>query len=58
MRGNRELMTLKQKHPYDDMLLHLRAALKSGVIIGVLWLQGEADSNPQKSAVYLSKLQD
>jgi len=45
-------------HPYDDMLLHLRAALKSGVIKGVLWLQGEADSNPQKAAVYLSKLQE
>ena len=45
-------------HPYDDMLSHLRAALKSGVIKGVLWLQGEADSNPQKAAVYLSKLQE
>jgi len=40
------------------MLSHLRAALKSGVIKGVLWLQGEADSNPQKAAVYLSKLQE
>lgn len=45
-------------HPYDDMLLHLRSALKSGVIKGVLWLQGEADSNPEKAAAYLPKLQE
>ena len=44
-------------HPYDDMLLHLQAALKSGVLKGVLWLQGEADSKPEKAAVYLPKLE-
>lgn len=44
-------------HPYDDMLLHLKAALKSGVLKGVLWLQGESDSKPEKSAVYLPKLE-
>lgn len=43
-------------HPYDDMLLHLQAALKSGVLKGVLWLQGESDSDPEKAAVYLTKL--
>ena len=45
-------------HPYDDMLLRLEAALKSGVIKGVIWLQGEADSRPEKAAVYLPKLQE
>ncbi len=44
-------------HPYDDMLLHLQAALRSGVLKGVLWLQGEADSKPEKAAVYLPKLE-
>jgi len=44
-------------HPYDDMLLHLQAALKSGVLKGVLWLQGESDSDPEKAAVYLPKLE-
>jgi len=44
-------------HPYDDMLLHLQAALNSGVIKGVLWLQGEADSDPGKASAYLPKLE-
>ena len=44
-------------HPYDDMLLHLQAALKSGVLKGILWLQGEADSKPEKAEVYLPKLE-
>ena len=44
-------------HPYDDMLLHLQAALKSGKLKGVIWLQGEADSKPEKAAVYLLKLE-
>jgi len=39
------------------MLLHLQAALKSGVLKGVLWLQGESDSDPEKAAVYLPKLE-
>ena len=45
-------------HPYNDMLLHLEAALQSGVLKGVLWLQGESDSKPEKAAVYLSKLEE
>ncbi|MEO8853178.1 MAG: sialate O-acetylesterase [Ginsengibacter sp.] len=44
-------------HPYDDMLEHLHAALKSGVLKGVIWLQGEEDSKPEKAAVYLPKLE-
>lgn len=44
-------------HPYDDMLLRLTEALKSGTLKGVIWLQGESDSSPEKAAKYLSKLQ-
>ena len=44
-------------HPYDDMILHLQAAIKSGVLKGVLWLQGESDSKPEKAALYLPKLE-
>lgn len=44
-------------HPYDDMLGHLQTAMKTGVLKGVIWLQGEADSEPQKAAVYLPKLE-
>lgn len=45
-------------HPYDDMLLHLKAALQSGKLKGILWLQGEADSPPEKAALYLPKLEE
>ena len=45
-------------HPYDDMLLHLQAAMKSGTLKGVLWLQGESDSKPEKAAEYLPKLEE
>lgn len=43
-------------HPYDDMLSRLKVALKSGVLKGVLWLQGEADTKPEKAADYMPKL--
>lgn len=43
-------------HPYDDMLVRLNDALKSGILKGVIWLQGESDSSPEKAATYLSKL--
>ena len=44
-------------HPYDDMLLRLNEAMKSGTLKGVIWLQGESDSSPEKAAAYLSKLE-
>ncbi|MEO5984581.1 MAG: sialate O-acetylesterase [Ferruginibacter sp.] len=43
-------------HPYDDMLIRLMEALKSGELKGVIWLQGESDSNPEKAKIYLVKL--
>lgn len=43
-------------HPYDDALIRIREAMKSGVIKGVIWHQGEADKDPQKASLYLSKL--
>jgi hypothetical protein len=44
-------------HPYDDMLVRLQEAMKSGTLRGVIWLQGEADSSPEKISSYLAKLQ-
>ncbi|MEO9003926.1 MAG: sialate O-acetylesterase [Ginsengibacter sp.] len=44
-------------HPYDDMLLRLDTALKSGVLRGILWLQGESDSSPENVGTYLQKLE-
>ncbi|MBO9151194.1 sialate O-acetylesterase [Chitinophaga sp. GCM10012297] len=44
-------------HPYDDMLTRLQEAMKSGTLRGVIWLQGEADTSPEKTKAYLAKLQ-
>lgn len=44
-------------HPYDDAMKRLSIAMQSGVIKGIIWLQGEADSNPEKAKDYLVKLQ-
>jgi len=43
-------------HPYDDAVLRIKEAMKKGKIDGVIWLQGESDSNPKAAATYLSKL--
>lgn len=45
-------------HPYDDMLIRLKEAQKSGELKGVIWLQGESDSSPEKAANYLQKLKE
>lgn len=44
-------------HPYDDMMQRLQEAMKSGVLRGAIWLQGEADSSPEELKLYLAKLQ-
>lgn len=43
-------------HPYDDAVLRIQNAVRCGVVKGVLWHQGEADSNPTAAAAYLPKL--
>lgn len=45
-----------QTHPYDDALLRIKAAMKVGVIKGVIWHQGEANSSPKKASTYLAQL--
>lgn len=40
-------------HPYDDMLERARAAMKAGVLKGILWHQGESDL---KNADYGARL--
>jgi hypothetical protein len=44
-------------HPYDDAVVRIRAALKTGVFKGIIWHQGESDSRPQRAGSYLTKLQ-
>jgi hypothetical protein len=43
-------------HPYDDAIIRIKEAMKSGVIKGVVWHQGEANSNLEKSKIYLPQL--
>lgn len=39
-------------HPYDDAMLRIAGAMKHGKIRGMLWLQGESDSNEAKVGQY------
>ncbi len=43
-------------HPYDDALRRAKAALKFGTLKGILWHQGESDSNPNLAPEYEAKL--
>jgi len=45
-------------YPWDDMEKRLKIALKSGTLKGILWHQGESDSNPEKCYSYKAKLED
>ena len=44
-------------HPYDDAAKRMNIAMRSGVLKGVLWHQGESDNNPKDAPVYLGKLE-
>jgi hypothetical protein len=43
-------------HPYDDVIRRTRQALKEGTLKGILWHQGESDSQPPTVGLYLSNL--
>ena len=43
-------------HPYDDMLVRAREAMKAGTLKGILWHQGESDSKAEQASVYEQKL--
>jgi len=45
-----------QTHPWDDAEKRIKEGMKQGVIRGVIWHQGEADSNPDSAAIYLDRL--
>lgn len=42
--------------PWNNAVLRTRLAMKDGVLKGVLWHQGEADSSPEKAVLYAAKL--
>jgi len=45
-------------HPYDDAVVRIKEAMKYGVIKGIIWHQGEANSTPEKVKLYLSQLKE
>lgn len=44
-------------HPYDDAIKRLHIAMKDGTLKGIIWHQGEGDSDETRSKVYLDKLE-
>jgi hypothetical protein len=45
-----------KSHPYDDAMERVRFARKTGMLRGILWHQGESDSNAKKAPLYEEKL--
>lgn len=45
-------------HPWDDAMRRAQLALKSGTLTGILWHQGESDSNEKLAPGYEAKLHD
>jgi Carbohydrate esterase, sialic acid-specific acetylesterase len=48
--------SITKTHPWDDMVKRATFAMQNGEIEGILWLQGEGDSNLDKSKLYEDKL--
>lgn len=44
--------------PWNNAVIRIMEAMKYGEIKGVVWQQGESDSSPERSKVYLKKLQE
>lgn len=47
-----------KSHPWDDTIKRSKMALKSGVLKGILWHQGESDSKEPLASAYEEKLID
>ena len=47
-----------QSHPWDDAMKRAKLALQSGTLKGILWHQGESDSNNELAPAYEKKLHD
>jgi hypothetical protein len=43
-------------HPYDDAIKRAKIAMQYGVLKGIVWHQGEADSNVEKAGRYMANL--
>lgn len=47
-----------RSYPWDDMEKRVKIAMSDGTLKGILWHQGESDSNPAKCNFYGQKLED
>jgi len=47
-----------QSHPWDDAMRRAKLALQSGTLKGILWHQGESDSNREGAPVHAAQLHD
>jgi hypothetical protein len=45
-----------KSHPYDDAMARTRAAMQSGELKGIIWHQGESDSDSLHAPLYGAKL--
>jgi len=45
-------------YPYNDAVVRIMEAMKYGVIEGVIWHQGEGDSNPEAASLYIDRLSE
>ncbi len=45
-------------HPWDDTLARAKVALGKGTLKGIIWHQGESDSNTAKAGLYEARLHD
>ena len=43
-------------YPYDDAIARTRRAMENGTLSGILWHQGESDSNEKMAPIYKDKL--
>lgn len=50
--------TQTKSHPYDECLQRAKVALQAGTLKGILWHQGESDSNEGRAEVYEEKLHE
>lgn len=48
--------SITNTHPWDDAQQRIKAAMRYGVVKGVIWHQGESDSQPEKASHYLIDL--
>ncbi len=47
-----------KSHPWDDALRRAKIALQAGTLQGILWHQGESDSNAGPAPTYEARLHD